>query len=450
MTESTNALLRALLAAIRKNDEPDEPEPLSSWAKLKACFDGITGAVKLYWFWLPIVAFFIAWFIYRFNPVYFFEQYKIASDESAAKMAAIEYRHEVLLYYLSLGDRFLSDGNVDDAKMAYEEAQRISQSNLSAEFGLQKTRLLAFSEEQQFDPAVVYARLQEVAKLAPQGVDVNHDPHILFAKARFYWRTDQSGKSVDKIVALYKQAPAEALYGSSTALDLMAGIAMKGNKFQQAIDYLEPARLLSPYSSLISNNLAYAYHLEADRLARAGKRDQAIGIMTQNTLPLYGKTRQLDVELITPAIEIYRLKTLLERPDQVADLGVTAFIEEVEFNKRATLPKNQDTLFYILPDKGRVAINSWQSKKAYLLQLKWLREFFQESQPGTEADWFKRLENIQQAADVDGKQNLPGFLLNDLDVLELYHGQWSGQPGSACKIKLLRSFAQGSRDSRCT
>ena len=261
-------LLIELLTILRKVDQTDAP-PSSTGAKLKRGFRSATEAVKYYWVWLPIVGFLLAWVIFRFNPFYIFDQYKIASDESAAKIAAIDHRQRVLHYYLELGKTLLNAGKGKDAARAFEEAKTIDPTNLEAEYGLRKTTLLAFSEEKQFDPVVAAARFDQIETLAPtsNGAVPANDPNVQYAKALFRWKTDSSETNTAQVIELLKSVQAAAPEHSA-APALLGEIILYASDLEMsdidtAINYLEDAQRLSPHQWEIINNLAYAYQLRA-------------------------------------------------------------------------------------------------------------------------------------------------------------------------------------------
>ena len=89
--EQTAELLSELVALIRQGSKPDESAS-TCWAQIKKAFEALTDTIQHYWVWLPIIGFLLAWWYYQFNPFYIFDQYKIASDESAAKMANIAHK----------------------------------------------------------------------------------------------------------------------------------------------------------------------------------------------------------------------------------------------------------------------------------------------------------------------------------------------------------------------
>ncbi len=98
--ERTAELLSELVTLIRRANEPKESVS-TPWTKIKKHFNAITETIKNYWVWLPIIGFLAAWWIYQFDPFYVFDQYKIASDESAAKIANIAHKKSALKYYIN-------------------------------------------------------------------------------------------------------------------------------------------------------------------------------------------------------------------------------------------------------------------------------------------------------------------------------------------------------------
>ena len=231
-------------------------------AKINRQINAVTETIRKYWIWLSIIGFILAWWIYAFNPLYFFQQYKIASDDSAAKMAANAHKKSVLKYYLKLGNALLNADKSKDAAKAFTEAKKIDPFNLAAEYRLRKTSLLEFSEEKQFDPVVVWARFGEVEALAPVGFNAAEDPHILYAKALFFWRTAFHRNKAEVKKLLVKVKP--EVSGHSAASALLGEIALQEEKFDIAIESLEKALQLSPHCWETINNLAYAYQRRAE------------------------------------------------------------------------------------------------------------------------------------------------------------------------------------------
>ena len=447
-------LLVELLTILRKVDHPDDP-PTSTGAKLKRGFRSATEAVKYYWVWLPIIGFLLAWYIFRFNPFYIFDQYKIASDESAAKVAAIDHRERVLHYYLELGNTLLNAGKGKDAAKAFEEAKKIVPTNLEAEYGLRKTSLLAFSEEKQFDPVVAAARFAQIETLAPMikaGVPEN-DPHVQYAKTLFRWRTDRSETNTAEVIELLKSVQAAAPEHSAAPALLgeivLAESDLKTADIDTAIDYLEKARRLSPHQWEITNNLAYAYQVRANDHLHRGEHEKGLKTLEEQAYPLYVRTIALDRELISPRIEVTRLQALFNMPKGHVNLKVGNLIAQIESDQLHVMEKNKTELFYRLVDKTdgghQAAVYSWEAKKAYLHQLQWMADYFDPArQVEDEAVMQAELAKIQNAA-IDGKINLPWFMVNDLDTLKRYHPDWANKTGVAEKIALLFSVSKGQR-----
>ncbi len=277
--------------------------------------------------------------------------------------------------YINLGNKLLNDDKSKDAAKAYEEAKKIDPFNLDAEYGLRKTTLLAFSEEKQFDPVVANARFGEVETLAPAGVSTADDPHILYAKALFLWKTDRGAENIETVKTQLEKIKAKA-NKHSAALGLLGDIALDEGNIDLAIESFNQALKISPHHWAYVNNLAYAHQLRGDRYF--GQREIKKGreaILTR-AYPQYLRVINLDAELITPHIEVLRLKTLLQLPSGRLNLKVENLIAQIESDKLQLMEKNKEEIFYRFVDPQQrersFAIYSWKAKKAYLQQLQWL------------------------------------------------------------------------------
>lgn len=441
--EGTAALLSELVALIRRANEPSEPV-VTPWAKIRQHFKAVTKAIKDYWVWLPIVGFLLAWLIYRFDPFYVFDQYKIASDESAAKIANIAHKKKALEYYVHLGNKLLSDGKSKDAAQAYEQAKRIDPFSLQAEYGLRKTTLLAFSEEEQFDPVVVEARFSEVEKLAPGSVSDANDPHILYAKALFLWKTGRSPQNTEAVKRLLEKIEPEE-NKHSAALGLLGAIALDEGNIDLAIESFDKALNISPHHWNYVNNLAYAHQLRADEHFRQGQRNKGQEAL-KKAYAHYLRATNLDAEVITPHIEMLRLRALLELPSGRLDLKVDNLVAQIESDSLQLMEKNKEEIFYRLFDpqgnERAFGVYSWEAKKAYLRQLQWLVDYFDPGMAAPDKDTIRaELAKIQETA-IDGKANLPWFLWNDLHALKDYSPDWVKQSKVAQKYEVLLSVAK--------
>lgn len=447
-------LLVELLTILRKVDQTDET-PSSTGAKLKRRLRSATEAVKYYWVWLPIVGFLLAWVIFRFNPFYIFDQYKIASDESAAKIAAIDHRKRVLHYYLELGKTLLNTGKGKDAAKAFEEAKKIDPTNLTAEYGLRKITLLAFSEEKQFDPVVAAARFDKIETLAPKskGAVPANDPHVQYAKALFQWKTDRSKTNTAQVIKLLKSVQATAPeHSAATALlgeIILYASDLKMADIDTAIDYLEKALRLSPHQWEIINNLAYAYQLRANDHLHRGEHEMGVKILKEQAYPFYVRTIALDRELISPRIEVARLQALFNMKKARVNLKVSNLIVQIESDQLHTMEKNKTELFYRLVDdtdgEHLATVYSWEAKKAYLHQLQWMVDYFDPARQIDDKEVIQaKLAKIQNGA-IDGEINLPWFMVNDLTTLKRYHPDWARKTVVAEKIALLHLVSKSRR-----
>ncbi len=415
----------------------------------KQRLDAATDAVQKYWVWVPILGFLMAWAIYQFDPFYVFDQYKIASDESASKIADIAYKKQVLAYYIRLGNQLLSDGKIEDAAKAYKEAKKIAPFDLHAEYGLRKTTLLAFSEEKQFDPVVAKARFGEVESLAPEGVSTDNDAHIRYAKALLAWKTGRSPENTKEVKQQLEQIQPEAKQHSA-ALGLLGEIALVEGDLEAAIIRFDKALKISPYHWNYVNNLAYAYQLRADRYFRDRQLKKGFASLVEQAIPQYLQATHLDAEAIDPHIELKRLKALVQLPTVTQqgtprlDLAVGNLIAEIESKQLHQMEKNKDELFYQWMDssnKNRSAgIYTWKAKKAYLQQLQWLVDYFASAPPQLNPLKLKMdLKKIQTTSE-DGKINLPEFLKNDLNTLKRYHPTWVATADISSRYELLLSI----------
>ncbi|SMG67166.1 conserved hypothetical protein [methanotrophic bacterial endosymbiont of Bathymodiolus sp.] len=191
-------------------------------------------------------------------------QYKIASDESAAKIASIHYKKNTHEYYINLGNTLLSSGKSKDAALAYQQAKKIEPFSLQAEYGIRKTGLLDFSEEKQFDPVIAHAHFAELNSLAPAGVNATDDPHIRYAQALFLWQTGNSSENTEVVKNLLLKVDPEAKKHSA-ALTLLGEIALQQDDLDLAIVSFNKALIISPHHWSAINNLAYAYQQRAEQ-----------------------------------------------------------------------------------------------------------------------------------------------------------------------------------------
>lgn len=434
--QKTEALLEELVALIRKATQPEQA-PLSRWGKTGRFLGRLVGGIKAHWAWLSIAGLLAACMIYGFNPFYKLREYKIAADESLTKIAAMEQKKTLIGYYMTLGDTMLNAGKTEEAARAFDEAKKLDSTNLSAEYGYRKTLFLSFSEEQAFDPVVAKARLDVVTKLAPSGIDVLTDPHIIYARAFLMNRTDPS--RTDDVVKMLGQNP-----NHSPSLRLLGDIALSQGNIEAGIDYYQKAQTLSPDQWDISNNLAYAYNLQADHIIQKGDLQTGWKIITQKVWPLYQNIITLDPELVTPHVEMVRLNALLSAASGKRDLQTQLIIDQIEGQNLQDLPKNKGNIAYTFMDESGKSrcpvIYSWKAKKAYLCQLQCMMNYLDDETPVSKTEGLcQTLSDLRQTS-IDGRMCLPLLLKNDLQTLALYNPQWVKGKKVAEKINRLMAY----------
>ena len=293
----------------------------------------------------------------------------------------------------------------------------------------------------------MHARFREVEALAPAGISATDDPHILYAKALFLWRTDRSPNSTKAVKTQLEQIQPEANQHSA-ALGLLGEIALEEGDIKLAITSFDKALKISPHHWTYVNNLAYAHQLRADAFFRQSERQNGREAIVKHAFPHYLRAIDLDAEVITPHIEVVRLQALLQLPTAHVDLKVGNLIAQIESDKLHVMEKNKDEVFYRIVDlhqhEQTFAIYSWEAKKAYLRQLQWLVNYFDPTKAGRdERTTIAELAKIQNTT-IDGKLSLPWFLWNDLKTLQDYHPEWIAQAKVSQPYTLLLSVAKES------
>lgn len=196
----------------------------------------------------------------------------------------------------------------------------------------------------------------------------------------------------------------------SAALTLLGEIALQQDDLDLAIVSFNKALIISPHHWSAINNLAYAYQQRAEQYFAQSDAKKGLDSRAQEVYPRYQEAARLDAEIITPHIELKRLKALLELPSGQVNLQVENLISQIETDQLQWLVN------YFQPEPGSRSVVNKQTVKTELAKI--------------------------QNTSIGGKMNLPRFLYNDLISLKRYHPKWIRKIDIAQKHALLLTIVQ--------
>lgn len=296
--------------------------------------------------WVLVVAAFsivmatLGWIIYDVSPLHPVREIALRQEQET-------FRHKLIQRHLSLGNDFLSIGQLDAARYEFNQVKELDPYNIEAWFGLLKAAVFQPIDAKDYDPEIAHRRLSAILDERPD------DSHALAFLGEVYRTIDE-----ETALSYYKKA-LENNPGNATAYFGKGAVYDRQGKTDEAIAMYKKASDISPWNQTFLNNLAYQHYLRGEYYTAES---------------LYLLLLRLDGRFL---LSYYMLaNTQLMLGDQTTAKKNLLNLEElIRYGSTFDLPRNRGGWLFHLDLMPSITFYSQQEKIAYARYLMGLTEF---------------------------------------------------------------------------
>jgi tetratricopeptide (TPR) repeat protein len=204
-------------------------------------FNAITKNWAVFIFFIGVLTAIIGWLFYEISPFQKFE-------EISRNQKLNQYKMKMAKRHIALGNSFLNTAQLEAARVEFDKALVIDESNIDAHFGKLKTEIFLPIENDGYNPEIVKKRLDAI--FAEDSID----PHANVYLGDIYFEIDNDSALMYYNKALKADSGiAAAYFGKGVIFDTEYNI-------DSAISMYSKALSLSEWNQTYLSNLAYQYY----------------------------------------------------------------------------------------------------------------------------------------------------------------------------------------------